>query len=501
MRRRWEPPVTAVVAAVGATSLGTEIAVTRLIAPFFGASTLVWANTIAVVLLALSVGYWFGGRLADRRPTTAALCSLVLVAAVLLGVVPYVAEPFLRLSARAFSSLSVGIFAGSLLALLVLVAIPVALVGAVAPWAIRLRLAEVADAGRTSGRLYAVSTAGSLVGTFAAALVLIPYVGTHRTFLIFALLLAVVAVPALPRATILVPVALVVAIAVPPGQIKPAAAGQRVLYETETQYQFAEVVEDADGTRLLQLNEGQADHSVYRAGTVLTGGYWDSLLTLPAAVLHHPPRSIAVLGNAAGTVDRAYAHYFPATRIDAVEIDGRLTDIGFRYFGLRRRPQLHLITADARPWLASTGRRYDVIIVDAYRQPYIPFYLTTKQFFALVRAHLQPGGVMLVNVGQPPGQTQLERVLAATVRTEFPHVARDPVAASNTMLVASTASISAGLLRRAALPASLRAQAATEAGLLGPPLPGGAVYTDDEAPIEQLVDGSLLDYATAPATR
>jgi len=491
--------VTVVVAAVGATSLGTEIAVTRLIAPFYGASTLVWANTIAVVLLALSVGYWFGGRLADRRPTTTALCTVVLAASVLLGAVPYVAEPFLRLSAKAFSSLSVGIFAGSLLALLVLVAIPVALVGAVAPWAIRLRLAEVADAGQTSGRLYAVSTAGSLVGSFAAALVLIPYVGTHRTFLILALLLAVVAAPALPRAALVVPVALAVAIVVPPGQIKPAAVGQRVLYETETQYQFAEVVEQPDGTRLLQLNEGQADHSIYRPGTVFTGGYWDSLLTLPAAVLHHPPRSMAVLGNAAGTVDRAYAHYFPATRIDAVELDGALTDIGFRYFGLRRRPQLHLITADARPWLAAQTRRYDLIIVDAYRQPYIPFYLTTDQFFAVVRAHLQPGGVVLVNVGQPPGQTQLERVLAATIRTDFPHVERDPVAATNTMLVVSTAPINADLLRHAALPPALRTQAATEAAQLGAPLPGGAVYTDDKAPIEQLVDGSLLNYATAPS--
>ncbi len=499
--RRLDPPITLVVSVVGAASLGTEIAVARLIAPFFGASTLVWANTIAVVLVALSVGYWFGGRLADRHPTIRGLCTLILVAGALLGVTPYVSEPFLQLSARAFSSLSVGIFAGSLFALLALVAVPVALVGAVAPWAVRLKIRALGDAGRTTGRLYAVSTVGSLVGTFVAALVLVPYVGTHRTFLILALSLALVAVPALPRRGLVVPIALAVAIAVPPGQIKPAAAGERVLYQTETPYQFAEVLQSSDGTRFLELNEGQAEHSVYRSDTVLTGGYWDSLLTLPLSVLHRPPRSVAVLGNAAGTVDRAYAHYFPSTEMDAVELDGALTRIGTRYFGLERRPQLHLITADARPFLRTTTHRYDLIVVDAYRQPYIPFYLTTVEFFALVRQHLNPGGVVLVNVGQPPGQTQLERVLAATAGTVLPHVARDPVASTNTMLVGSVAPISAAQLRAAPLPPSLRDQAQTEAAGLGPPLPGGTVYTDDRAPIEQLVDGSLLHYAAAPGHR
>ncbi len=486
---------------VGAASLGTEIAVARLIAPFFGASTLVWANTIAVVLVALSIGYWVGGRLADRWKTMGALAGLITVAAAILGAVPFAAEPFLRLSGRAFSSLSIGVFAGSLVSLLVLVAVPLVLVGAVAPWAVRLRLHSLSDAGQTTGRLYAISTAGSLVGTFAAALVLIPYVGTRRTFLIFALSLALVVAPALTRLALLVAVALAVAMAIPPGVIKPAAAGERVLYETETSYQYAQVVEQSDGTRLLELNEGQAEHSVYRPGTVLTGGYWDSLLTLPWAALGHAPRSMAVLGNAAGTVDRAYAHYFPATTIDAVEIDPALTRIGFRWFGLQRRPQLHLISADARPFLRTTTHRYDVIVVDAYRQPYIPFYLTTTEFFALVRQHLNPGGVVLVNVGQPAGQDALERVLAATMRTQFGVVRRDPVDDTNTILLGGGGPISGDRLLGAPLPGDLRSQAAAEAAALTRPLPGGAIYTDDDAPIEQLVDRSLLHYATGSHTR
>lgn len=495
-QRRWTPPLPVVVFLVGAAGLGSEIAAARLIAPYFGASTLVWANTIAVVLVALSAGYWLGGRWADRHPTQQGLATVIVVAAVALGVVPFVAEPFLQLSGRAFASLSLGIFAGSLIALLALVAVPMVLIGTVAPWAVRLGLRDMADAGRTTGRLYAISTAGSLAGTFAASLALIPYAGTRRTFLAFALGLAVVAVPTLARRALVVPALLVVALLAPQGVIKPAAPGTRVLYETETTYQYARVLESTDGTRTLELNEGQAVHSVYHPDTVLTGGYWDSLLTLPGAVLGRAPRSMAVLGNAAGTVDRAYARYFPDTTIDAVEIDPALTRIGLRYFGLQRRPQLHLTTADARPWLRVTPTCYDVIVIDAYRQPYIPFYLTTRQFFSQVRDHLTPGGLVLVNVGQPIGQTGLERVLAATLGSVFGQVARDPVVDTNTMLLASQQPISAAGLRGTPYPTDLTSLAAAEAAKLGPPLAGGEVYTDDRAPVEQLIDGSLISYAT-----
>lgn len=496
-RRRPAPPMPLVVFVVGAASLGCEIAVARLIAPFFGASTLVWANTIAVVLLALSIGYWAGGRWADRHPTADGLGVVVMLAAILVGVVPVVSSPLLRLSGKAFASLSIGIFAGSLMSLLALVAIPMALIGAVAPWAVRVKLQGLGEAGRTTGHLYAISTAGSLVGTFAAALVLIPYVGTRRTFITFALALAMVALPVVSRLGLLVPAGLVVLLMISPGTIKPAAPGTRVLFEQETTYQYARVVGYADGTRVLELNEGQAEHSVLVPGSYLTGGYWDSVLTLPAAVLGGPPRSMAVLGNAAGTIDRAYGHYFPSTTIDAVELDGALTRIGFRFFDLRRRPGLHLITADARPFLRTTHHHYDLIVVDAYRQPYIPFYLTTQQFFELARQHLNPGGLVLVNVGQPPGQTRLERVLAATMATVWPHVARDPVDDENTMLLGSAKPISAARLAHSREPPGLAPLARKEAARLGPPLPGGQVFTDDRAPIEQLVDSSLIDYANS----
>src|SRR5215217_2175481 len=220
MGNRRRMPLELLVFVVGSATLGAEIAVARLIAPFFGDSTIVWANTIAVVLVALSLGYWFGGRMADRHPHMEGLCLLVLGSAVLLAVVPIVAQPLLTLSVDAFDEVSVGAFAGSLLGVLALVAIPVLMLGAVSPWAIRLKLHSVEDSGETAGRMYAISTVGSLVGTFSASLLLIPLVGTQRTFLVFALALALVAALGLGIRWLAVPALVAVLLAIPPGAIK-----------------------------------------------------------------------------------------------------------------------------------------------------------------------------------------------------------------------------------------------------------------------------------------
>jgi spermidine synthase len=480
---------------VGAATLGAEIAAARLMAPFFGDSTIIWANTIAVVLVALSVGYWFGGRMADRRPHLRGLCLLVLLASALLGVVPIVAHPFLTLSVEAFDTYSVGAFAGSLLGVLVLVAVPVLMLGAVSPWAIRLKLEAVEDSGEVAGRMYAISTVGSLVGTFAAALGLIPLVGTQRTFEAFALALAVVAAIGAGRRWAVVPLALAGVMAIPPGTVKAAQNG-RVLAEAETTYQYARVVE-SDGERRLELNEGQAVHSVWRPGHYLTGNYWDAFLVDPAGALGRAPARLAILGTGAGTTARAYAHYFPRTRVDAVEIDGELLRLGERWFGLRPGPNLRLHAEDARPFLRHAAGGYGAIFVDAYRQPYIPFYLTTREFFAEVRDRLARDGVVAINVGHPRGSDRLERVLAATLRTAFAHVVRDPVEPVNTVLLASRVPITAARLRAAepSMPLDLRPVALNAARRLAPGLPGGSVYTDDRAPVEWLVDESIVAYA------
>ncbi|MDX6720658.1 MAG: hypothetical protein QOJ63_2912, partial [Solirubrobacteraceae bacterium] len=430
--------------------------------------------------------------------TRAGLYRIVLLSGLLLALVPFAARPFLGAAVDALDSISAGTFVGSLLGVTVLVAVPILVSGAVAPYALRLAVADVAHAGTVSGRLYAISTVGSLLGTFSSALLFIPLIGTRRTFVVFGLVLVVLAAIGLARSRYaLAPVALAVLLALPVGTVKARTApGARVIDEADTEYQYARVVQDADGTRTLELNEGQAVHSVRRPGSYLTGDYWDEMLVLPFAAATRPPGSIAILGNAAGTTARAYGHFFPRTRVDAVEIDGELTDIGRRYFGLRG-PRLHTHVADARPFLRRTRRRYDAIVVDAYRQPYIPFYLATREFFELARERLRPGGVVLVNVGHPRNSERLEQVLSATLGAVFGTVLRDPVQPTNTVLLATRGAASGARLRFsiAGLPALLRPVALPAATRLAARLRGGRVYTDDVAPVEWLVDSSIVQVA------
>jgi len=386
----------------------------------------------------------------------------------------------------------------------VLVAVPVLLLGAVSPYALRLAVSTVEEAGTVAGRLYAVSTAGSLAGTLLSALLLIPLVGTRRTFLIFALAIALVAVWGLRpvRRWALAPAGIAALIALPVGTLKAEAGSGKVIFEAETQYQYARVIQRDSGARVLELNEGRALHSYCRAEcdtgrtgprdprSVLTDGYWDGHLVLGFLAAEQPPRRVAILGNAAGTTARAYEQFFPTTRVDGVEIDSELSDIGRRYFDMNN-PRLHLYHEDARPFIRRIDARYDAITVDAYRQPYIPFYMVTREFFEEVSDHLRPDGVLVLNAGHPEGEDGFEKVLSATIGEAFPYVMRDPVQPTNTLIVASRAPLRVDGLRQ--VPLGLRGVAAAQR--LEPPLRGGDVYTDDKAPVEWLIDRSIVDYA------
>ena len=381
------PPLGLLVFVVGSASLGAEIAAARLMAPFFGASTIVWANVIGVVLVSLSVGYWFGGRFADRHPHKQGLCVLVLVAALAVCAIPFVADPFLDISVDALDDVSAGAFIGSLVAVTVLVAPPVMLLGAASPYAIRLAVERVEESGTVAGRMYAISTIGSLAGTWTSALLLVPLVGTRRTFLIFGLACAMVAVTGIARrAALAVPAVIVALLALPGGDDQGGRGRHR-----------AGGGRDRVPVRTRRRGAGRRPHARAERGP---GG----ALHVPARVIPdrrllgrvpraairgavRPPGAVAILGNAAGTTARALGRYFPATSVDAVEIDSELTDLGRRWFDLRN-PRMRVHHEDARPYLRRTSSSYDAIMVDVYRQPYIPFYLATREFFELVRDHL-----------------------------------------------------------------------------------------------------------------
>ncbi len=485
--------LTLLIVAGGACSLATEMAGARLLAPYFGASNLVWANIIGLILLYLSVGYWIGGRMADRHPNGRRLGQLVLGASLTIAALPFVSRPLFRAAAGAFDGLSAGAFIGSFFGTMALFAIPVTALGAISPWVIRLAVTDVENAGTVVGRMYALSTVGSLVGTFLPVLVMIPLIGTQRTLIAIAAVLALSAVPLVGLRALIVPVSLAALIVVPPGATKQTSEG-RVLFEGESPYQYVQVVERPDGTRLLHLNEGWAVHSILPASGTSTGGYWDAFATLPLLTAR-PSGRYAVLGNAGGTIANLYGAMWPDARIDGVELDPLVSEVGRRYLGMTN-PRLTVTTADARVWIRNAPAGYDGIVVDAYRQPYIPFHLVSKEFFATVSEHLAQGGVVAINVGTPPGRYEAVDMIASTMRSVFPTVQRVRVDEFNSVIFGyrDRTSIDRAQAALTRSPAPIASTTRTVQAGLSQVSPGGEVLTDDHAPIEWVTDGALISY-------
>src|SRR5512136_2931136 len=389
----------------GMTSLAVELAASRLIEPYFGTSNLVWASIIGLILLYLTAGYALGGRWADRSPRSQTMYGIVAWAAFAVGLVPFVARPVLLIASRGFADFNAGMLVGSFGVVLVLFSVPVTLLGCVSPFAIRLAFSDVTTSGGVAGRVYAVSTAGSFLGTFLPVLVTIPNIGTRNTFLLFASILMAVALIGLGRRAVTylwMPVVLVVLAVLLRGQVVKPFAG--AIYESESAYNYIQVVE-RDGVRYLLLNEGQGVHSVYDPRNLRTFGTWDYFLIAP--YFNPPPfgpervKRVAVIGLAAGTIARQYTEVYGPLAIDGIEIDPKIVQVGRRYFAMDQ-PNLNVIVADGRVALARSTQQYDVIGIDAYRLPYIPWHLTTHEFFAQVRAHLSEDGVLVVNVGRAP---------------------------------------------------------------------------------------------------
>ncbi|MFN8592863.1 MAG: fused MFS/spermidine synthase [Thermomicrobiales bacterium] len=496
----------------GFASIGVELTASRLMAPYFGSSTFIWASLIGLTLLFLSLGYLLGGRIADRRPDPQVLYAACALAAVTIGLLPLVARPLLLGSLTAFQQLDAGAFYGSLFGTLVLLAPPIILLGFISPFAIRLQLTDVDSAGQTAGGLYALSTVGSIAGSFLPVLVFIPLLGTNATFLTLALVLLIPSLTglALARAGRLVMVVALFALTVPalalasPAAIRPPDRGT-LLAERESAYNYIQVVADDAGARYLILNEGHAVHSVYDPRALLTGGPWDYVMIAPllaegaAAV---GPRDALVIGLAGGTMARQLTAAYGPIPIDGVEIDPEIAAIGREYFGLDDLANVSVHIADGRYALRTADHAYDLIVIDAYRQPYIPFQLTSREFFQEVAAKLRPGGVVLVNAGRTATDFRLVDALGATMRDVFPSVtAIDVNRYTNTMLVGSEAALSSATLvanvaqQPEDSPVRDVANWALATGNVRAIEPGGTVYTDDRAPVEMLIDTMILDAA------
>ncbi len=521
--------------ASGMSTLAVEMSASRTLGDVFGASNLVWANVIGLILLYLTVGYFVGGRWADRSPYPATLYRILIWGGFLSALIPLVSRPVLTLAARAVVGAEAGLVLGSFISVLVLFSIPVTLLGCVSPFAIRLAVTDVATAGKISGRISAISTVGSLLGTFLPVLVLFPTVGTFRTFLVFAAILYVVGFVGLWRQRrsaalklVWMPVVIVVLSFIvlngplrEPGRTAVQTVGadgkvtrtvttNKLLYEDESAYNYIQVQEDTQGNRYLYLNEGQGIHSQWNATQIAYGRTWDFFLTAP--YFNPPPyspadvKSLAIVGLAGGTIARQYIAAYGNLPIDGIEIDPAIIDAGARYFDMNaeKMPSLTVYAQDGRYQLNQLDRRYTVIGIDAYRPPYIPWHLTTVEFFDQVRAHLTDDGAIAINVGRTDTDRRLIDAMTATLLQVFPSVhAMDVPYSFNTILVATVQPTTDQNFRdNLALlspdtPSILTGALTLGVASLVPVHASDVVFTDDKAPVDSLVDSLVINFIMA----
>jgi len=495
----------------GMATLALELTASRLLGAVFGTSNLVWASIIGLILIYLTAGYFWGGRWADRSPYPKTLYTILAWGALTAGLVPLVARPVLNLAAQAFDQLQLGVLFGSFTAVLILFSPPVILLGMVSPFAIRLAIENPEGAGTVSGRVYAISTLGSFIGTFLPVLLTIPLIGTTLTFALFSAILLVVALLGLwlfgerRRALIYLWMPIILLVATLLVIQRPIKTTQGQIYESESAYNYIQVLE-VDGYRLLRLNEGQGIHSVWHPELIDYYGPWELFLAAPFynSAPYDPEQvnRIAIVGLAAGTFARQASQVYGPIPIDGFEIDSEIIEVGKSYFDMNQ-PNLNAIAVDGRWGLMQSDQRYTIIALDAYRPPYIPWHLTTVEFFQLVQEHLEPDGVAVINVGSSAQDRRLVDGLVATMSQVFPSVHVVDVPGSfNSILYATIQPTTIEDFYRNYLfleelgdvhPLLLEAVRRVIVNQQITPT-SGMYFTDDRAPIEWITNNMVLNY-------
>ncbi|HET9323760.1 MAG TPA: fused MFS/spermidine synthase [Gaiellaceae bacterium] len=440
----------------GAVVLGMEIAASRVLAPFFGNSLFVWGALIGVVLAGLAVGYWAGGAIADRWPEPRLLAIVMGLGALGVLAVPVLDEPVLE----AIVEWDPGPRLNPLLAAVALFGFPSVVLAGVAPIAVRLGARSLATLGQTAGRLFAISTAGSIAGTFATAFWLIPEFGTDQLLGIAAAALFAAAAlyslveRLLPTAAVAlagVVLATGAAVALAPetggtiteaqarnwsplyrragsvsGQEPQDVAGLQLRYAKDTRYHRLTVADDATNRYL------RFDNS-YQSGMPLArpfGTTFEYVDYFQLALAYNPgARNILMIGLGGGSIPKRLWRDFPDLRLQVVELDPVVVDVAYRFFELPRDGRLQVSVDDGRRWLDKHDEKWDAIMIDAFYADAIPFHLFTSEFMELVRSRLSPGGVVVTNtIGAIEGeQSRLFRSVYRTYRTAFPTVLVHPV--------------------------------------------------------------------------
>jgi len=411
----------------GAILMALEMVGIRVLAPHFGQSIYEWGSLIGVFLAALSIGYYLGGRLADRRPSPAILAVFLLGAGAFVlalglpGERGADAHGIAWVLCNALAESDLGPRTAPLLACAILFFVPALLMAVTSPFVIRLTVRRIDQVGQTAGVVFAVSTIGSIAGTLGTAFYLLTAWGTRGVIVRLGVLLIISAGVALaawcPGRAAAAAVALMALCTV----ASPGHAAERTLLERDSPYHRLFVTEDGTYRWLRADNIWHTQMSLKDPhGRGLPYSDYVDI----AFLINPDIKSVLVIGLGGGTIPKRFVRDYPQVKVDAVEIDPDVIKIAARYFDVHPGPRLTIHESDGRRFLRNSKQNWDLIVLDAYYADTVPFFLTTREFFKLVRDHLTPNGMLVNNVlGNVTGQnSKFFRSVYRTMAEVFPQV-------------------------------------------------------------------------------
>ena len=426
----------------GMSVMAVELGASRLLAPYFSSSQIVWTIIIGTIMIAMALGNIMGGRWADKDPDPDRLYGRMIIAAVWIALIPAVGK-YIIIGISGILILSINtnfLVIAAFAACMITFVFPLFLLGTVTPSLVKYTVDSLDDNGKVVGYLNASNTIGSIIGTFVPTFISIPAVGTSITFLIFAGIILVLCAlyfisdRRFPRKLIIGLIIFILACIFGHGD-SFAFWRDDLVYEGESVYNYLQVDED-DSEVVLSTNVLFGVQSVYRKEKTLTGMYYDYAMAAPymAGMSDKEDTDILILGMGTGTYATQCSRYFGDIRVEGVEIDEKITDLAHRYFELP--DTIRVTTYDGRAFLQGLDRvggrdgseygddgLYDVIMVDAYQDITIPFQMSSVEFFSLVRDHLKDDGVMVVNMNmQSDGEDGINEYLADTISSVFTSV-------------------------------------------------------------------------------
>jgi predicted membrane-bound spermidine synthase len=412
----------------GAVIMVFELIGSRIIAPHLGSSSFVWTSIIGVILMALSVGYFYGGILADKGASRRKLSIILLIAAGLILASRFVRDDLLVV----ISDLSIDMRLKSFIASILLFGPASVLMGMVSPYVARLQLNNLSHAGATVGSLYAAGTVGSIIGTFLYGYWLVGHFsnGTvHAALAIIMVLLSfAVSAGSLGRTVHTGGIAIIILSFIAAGIV---TAGPAIELDTDTQYARVIVSKTTLDNRPARIYFTEAKRA--QSGIFLDGekesafGYVQKISEYIEASEY---KNVLMIGGGTFTLASDIVRHDPEMHIDVVEIDPALTHIARQYFNFQDSPRITIHNGDGREFLESNQqKKYDVIIIDAYTVNGPPFQLATTEAAEKMKALLEPGGVVITNsISSFDGaNSRILSAVSSTYKEHFSHVSSMPV--------------------------------------------------------------------------